>query len=203
MRRPPTDAEFVLSTRVERYLVGRERVVVAVRRHPAQLVEPFVTTLAALLLVAWLDPRVPRSAPLVLDVLWWAWVAVAGRGVWHLLEWRQAWFVATNRRLLLVHGFITRRVAMMPLSKVTDLSYNRTPLGRLLGYGEFVLESAGQEQALRKVPWVRSPDRTYRLICAELFEPDEPEELEPELDEPPRDDDTGEIELWPRPRPVD
>jgi len=58
---------------------------------------------------------------------------------------------------------------MMPLTKVTDMSYNRSPLGRLLGYGTFVMESAGQDQALRTVGWVADPDHTYRVICAEIF----------------------------------
>jgi hypothetical protein len=61
---------------------------------------------------------------------------------------------------------------MMPLSKVTDLSYNRSVAGRLFGYGEFVLESAGHDQAMRTVPWLPSPDALYRLICAEIFDPD-------------------------------
>ena len=58
---------------------------------------------------------------------------------------------------------------MMPLTKVTDMSYNRSPLGRLLGYGTFVMESAGQDQALHTVGWVADPDRTYRAMCAEIF----------------------------------
>ena len=58
---------------------------------------------------------------------------------------------------------------MMPFIKVTDMSYHRTVPGRIFGYGEFILESAGQEQALRKVEWVPHPDATYRIICAEIF----------------------------------
>jgi hypothetical protein len=33
---------------------------------------------------------------------------------------------------------------MMPLTKVTDMSFQRSTLGRILGYGEFILESAGR-----------------------------------------------------------
>ena len=64
---------------------------------------------------------------------------------------------------------------MMPLAKVTDMSYNRSPLGRLLGYGTFVMESAGQDQALHRVEWVPDPDQTYRAICAEIFGVDDEE----------------------------
>ena len=39
----------------------------------------------------------------------------------------------------------------------------------MLGYGTFVMESAGQDQALHHVKWVPDPDHTYRAICAEIF----------------------------------
>jgi hypothetical protein len=58
---------------------------------------------------------------------------------------------------------------MMPLMKVTDMSYERSVPGRLLGYGRFVMESAGQDQALHEVNWVPQPDDHYRAICAEIF----------------------------------
>jgi hypothetical protein len=51
------------------------------------------------------------------------------------------------------------------------MSYNRSVLGRLLGYGEFVLESAGQDQALRTVSFLPHPDALYEEICLEIFGP--------------------------------
>lgn len=206
MRRPPTDAETVLATRVSRYLLDTERLVVAVRRHPAQLVEPVGSALAALLVALWVDPRIPAGLPVVVDVVWVAWLVVAARATWRLLQWRFDWFVATDRRLLLTYGVFTRKVAMMPLSKVTDLSYNRTPTGRLLGYGEFVLESAGQDQALRSIDWLPRPDSLYRLICAEIFDPDvgryrprdRPRRRTPQPQDS-RQHDTDRVEGWPGP----
>ena len=155
--------------RVQRHLLPSERVVVAVRRHWAKVAEPVATTLGALLAVGWLDTTLPRGVPLIRDVLWLGWLVLLGRLIWKFLAWRDAWFVATDKRLLLQHGLLTRKVAMMPLLKVTDLSYNRSPAGRLLGYGEFVLESAGQDQAMRSVTFLPSPDELYADICGELF----------------------------------
>ena len=86
----------------------------------------------------------------VRDLLLAGWVALMGRLAWRVLEWREDWFVVTDRRLLLRTGLVTRRVAMMPLLKVTDMSYARPPAGRVLGYGEIVIESAGRDQALRR-----------------------------------------------------
>nr|WP_241744520.1 PH domain-containing protein [Cellulosimicrobium arenosum] len=91
------------------------------------------------------------------------------------MEWRNEWFVATDKRLLLLYGLITHKVAMMPLKKVTDMNYGRSPTGRVLGYGQFLLESAGQDQALRKIDWVAQPDETYRRLCDTLFGPSGPD----------------------------
>ncbi|MFP5347564.1 MAG: PH domain-containing protein [Actinomycetes bacterium] len=157
--------------RISGYLLDSETLVLAVRRHPAQVAEPVLSTVAGLVVALWITWSLPRDVPVLADVVWWAWFVLAARAVWKLLEWRTEWFVATDRRLLLTWGLLTRKVAMMPLIKVTDLSYNRSLLGRLLGFGEFVLESAGQDQALHDVNWLPCPDELYRRICAQMFDP--------------------------------
>ncbi len=154
---------------LDRYLLDGERLVTAVHQHWGKVAEPVGSTLAAGALVLWVDATIPARFGLVSTVLWWAWFAVAGRAAYRVAEWRHDWFVATDRRLLLFYGFITRKVSMMPLSKVTDMSYTRSVPGRLLGYGRFVMESAGHDQALREVHWVPQPDANYRAICAEIF----------------------------------
>ncbi|WP_116115636.1 PH domain-containing protein [Austwickia chelonae] len=158
---------------VARYLVDDERCVVATRRHWVVLVEPWLSALASFLLVAWLAFEVvdPRPGRLV-DLLWWVWFAVVGRALWLTWDRQRTWFVATDRRLLLIYGLVIRRVAMMPLAKVTDMSYHRTPLGWLMGFGDFILESAGQDQALHRIRFVPRPDPTYRAIVDEIFHRD-------------------------------
>lgn len=156
---------------LDRYVLSGERVVVATRHHWGMLLEPVVTTAAAALAVAWL---VVQAGPAVGDgvlLLWWLWLVLVVRLAWKVLEWRNEWFVATDKRLLLLYGLITHKVAMMPLTKVTDMNYGRSPVGRVLGYGQFLLESAGQDQALRQIDWVSHPDATYRLLCDTLFTP--------------------------------
>ena len=39
----------------------------------------------------------------------------------------------------------------------------------MLGYGEFVLESAGQEQALRTIPFLPYPEQLYLEVCGLIF----------------------------------
>ena len=154
---------------LERYLLDGERIVVAMHQHWAKVAEPVASVVAALVVVTWLDTELPRGAGLFADLIWWAWFAVLGRTLWRLANWRHDWFIATDKRLLLTYGLFTNKVAMMPLVKVTDMSYSRSLVGRVMGYGQFLMESAGQDQALRRVSYVPHPDRTYRAICAQLF----------------------------------
>ncbi len=91
------------------------------------------------------------------------------RLIWQAINWAVDYFVITSKRILLTSGVFTRSVAMMPLSKVTDMSFRRSLAGRLLGYGEFVVESAGQDQALRTIDHIPYPEDLYRRVCDEIF----------------------------------
>ncbi|WP_076258541.1 PH domain-containing protein [Intrasporangium flavum] len=170
---------------LDRVLLPGEKLVVAVHSHWATLIEPVASTVAALALAIWIDSNVTRQTQAFGTIFWWVFIAVLLRLLWILFDYGNHWFLATDKRLLLRYGIITKKVAMMPLLKVTDMSYVRTAPGRVLGYGKFVLESAGQDQALREVKWVPDPDRTYRVICAEIFH----------ISPPPGDEDYEEIEL--------
>jgi len=83
-------------------------------------------------------------------------VAVARFTVLTILWWIER-IVITDKRVMLAQGFIVHRVGMMPLSKVTDLTFQRSLRGRLLGYGTVFVESAGQIQALNRIDYI--PDR--------------------------------------------
>ena len=162
---------------LDRYLLDGERLVTAVHQHWGKVAEPVGSAVAGCIFAFWVDARIDPALGLVSTIVWWAWFAVVGRMAYKLAEWRHDWFVATDKRLLLFYGFITRKVSMMPLMKVTDMSYERSVPGRILGYGRFVMESAGQDQALREVNWVPEPDEHYRAICAEIFGVVEPRPL--------------------------
>ena len=170
---PDEATHLVMSHRLlRRYVLPGERVVLAARRHWAQLVEPAVTATLVFGLCGWLtvvlQPALGDGALWV----WWLWVAALARFGWLVLVWRVEWFVATDKRMLLLTGLITHQIGMMPLMKVTDMRYSRSVLGQMLGYGQFLLESAGQDQALRQINWVARPDATYRDLCALIFTPE-------------------------------
>lgn len=159
---------LAISTRIRsRYLIPGERVVVSTRRHWWRLVAPMalvVVTFVAMVAGAFSTTWGQAAWGLV-----WLWLAACLYALWRVLEWRTEWFIATDRRLLKTYGLITQRVAMMPLAKVTDMSYDRSLLGRMLGYGEFVMESAGQDQALSTIDLIPDPESKYIAMCETIF----------------------------------
>jgi len=153
---------------VNKLLAPSERVVIEVRRHWAQQFWAGVLVFGSLILTMLLDSVLPLNS-VVRTILWLSWLAVLLYFFWRLIEWAMDWFVITDRRFMLAYGVLNRQVGMMPLSKVTDMRYERTALGRLLGYGKFVLESAGQDQALSTIDYLPEPDRLYVQVCDLLF----------------------------------
>jgi hypothetical protein len=74
------------------------------------------------------------------------------------------------------------------------MTYRRTIFGRLLGYGDLILESAGQHQALTEVTYIPDPNVFYRTITTLLAaRGDFPPALPPDAVGHPDDDDTGPI----------
>jgi hypothetical protein len=57
---------------------------------------------------------------------------------------------------------------------VTDMTFQRSFPGRVFGYGTFVLESAGQGQALSKVDFIPYPEQLYLEVCDLLFPSKDP-----------------------------
>jgi len=177
---------------VSKYLLPREVQVATVRRHPAILLLPSVMAVGGLLAAGILSATILRGSDLVW-VVWLLWLVLLLNLIWKAVNWAVDYFVVTSERILLTSGLVTRNIAMMPLTKVTDMSFRRSGAGRLLGYGEFIVEpsrlapsprfvrpderkpdarpheSAGQDQALRTIDHIPYPEQLYLLICGMLF----------------------------------
>ncbi len=162
--KPPAD--------IKKYLLPHERQVVTVRKHPAVLMGPISLTAAGLIVAAVLSYTLLRHESTLRNVVWIAWLGLLAWLLWNAAEWGVGYFVVTSTRMIQTTGLVTRRVDMMPLVKVTDMSFQRSAMGRLLGYGEFILESAGQDQALRTVTYIPYPEQLYLKVCELLFKPE-------------------------------
>jgi uncharacterized membrane protein YdbT with pleckstrin-like domain len=158
--------------RVYKHLLPTESQVITVRFHPAVLIKPVALCLAGLALAGLLSTAIARSNGAVLLVVWLAWLVLVIILLVRVYEWLDAYFVVTSKRLILAKGIFTRNVNMMPLNKVTDMTFRRSAMGQILGYGEFIVESAGQNKPFERVDHLPYPEQLYLEVCAVLFDKD-------------------------------
>jgi membrane protein YdbS with pleckstrin-like domain len=161
------------STMVARYLFPTEKFRGEWRKHWIYLSRITAVGIVATLFLGWLTGWVARyhqdGVTTAIVVLW---LAVIGWVAWRYADWYHDRFILTNKRIMAISGLVKRKVGMMPLLRVTDMKYEQSPTGRMLGYGTFVLESAGQDQALREVRFLPNPNELYLRIVEEMYEPE-------------------------------
>ena len=155
-----------------KYLLTGEVPVISTRRHWAVLARPAARAVPALLVGIWvlqLDPtnRVSSTVGLVVAL------GALGYRALYVAEWWVRHLLVTRRRVLLTSGVIIRKVAVMPLRRITDLTYQETLVGQLLGYGTFRFESAGQQQGLDVITYIPDADATYRELSQLMFPSDQ------------------------------
>jgi hypothetical protein len=156
---------------VRKYLLPDETAVVATRRHWAVLIEPTVKFLPVFVVGSWLllldpDNRVTSSAGLLVIL-----ASLVYYGL-RVAEWWMRHFIVSTRRVLLTSGVIARTVTLLPLRRITDLTWKETVPGQVLGYGTFRFESAGPQQALSEITFLPGADVLYRRVSGLLFSSD-------------------------------
>jgi membrane protein YdbS with pleckstrin-like domain len=164
----PTRLPARASKDVAKYLLDDEEPILTTRRHWAVLIEPTAKFLPAFLAGGWLftlnpDREVISTAGLVLVVLALGYYAL------RVAEWWMRHFIVSKRRVLLTSGVIVRTVTLLPLQRITDLTWQETLVGQVLGYGTFRFESAGQDQALRHLTYMPDAQGLYREVSQLLF----------------------------------
>jgi len=83
-----------------------------------------------------------------------------------LVDWSVTRFFVTDYRLVELGGFLDLRLNEIPKTKLTDIQLRQSLLGKLLGYGTIRVETAGQEQALNRIEYVRLPQVLNRELSS-------------------------------------
>jgi uncharacterized membrane protein YdbT with pleckstrin-like domain len=141
---------------------------------PVLLLHPHWKTLIRPVLVAFLLVAVALVlevvVPGVLARLAIAVVAVLVLMLWLIvpvLRWRTTTYELTNRRLRTRFGILTRRGRDIPLTRISDVSFEKGLLDQLLGAGRLVVESAGEhgQIVLKDIGHVENVQATlFRLV---------------------------------------
>lgn len=162
---------------IDEYLLPTERRVIRVRQHWAVMIPHITQTglflIAMIAIDRLLQGRVGEAGgfgeALVDNLTFYlALVAVLRFTVNSILWWIER-IVITDKRVMLAQGIITHSVGMMPLGKVTDLTFERSIGGRMLGYGTLIVESAGQIQALNRIDYMPRPEEIYEALSELVF----------------------------------
>jgi len=146
-----------------------ESVVVDTRTHPKALLLPIFALVVFLAIGVFVQTQTDQG--IVHTV---AWVLAAIGILWffvrRLLIWLTATYTITTRRLITRHGVITRRGHDIPLTRVSDVAYEKDLVDRLLGCGTLVISDASThgQVALPDIPHVEDVQRKLNDLLHDL-----------------------------------
>jgi hypothetical protein len=153
---PSLLAEAIPGPEIRKHLLRDEGEVIVdeVSHHWVAYVRPALWTLLGL---------ASGVAALLVDlgIAWVFLVAGAAMLLWaayRALDVHMDRFVVTNMRVFRVKGVFSQSLATMPLSRILDITVQKPFVGRILGFGHFVFESAAQAQGLREITTVGRVD---------------------------------------------
>ena len=155
---------------VNKYLLPHERQVITVHQHPAVLIMPIFWALLGLAIAGWLSNALAHGNGYVILAIWILWGIVFLRLVVKAIEWGETYFVVTSQRTA-AHDRLGHPQGEHDAARQGD--GHELPADRdgpdLLGYGEFIVESAGQDQALSHIRFLPYPEQLYLEVCGLIF----------------------------------
>jgi membrane protein YdbS with pleckstrin-like domain len=151
-------------------LTDDERPVLRVHPHWKTLIRPVL--LAVLVVAAALvaEAMIPSGSGAAAERLVAGAIAILALMLWltiPVLRWRTTTYELTTRRLRTRAGIVTRYGRDIPLTRISDVSFEKGPLDRILGSGRLVVESAGEhgQIVLTDIPRVEYVQATlFRVV---------------------------------------
>ena len=153
----------------EKLLGQNEHVILHMRTHIKEIIPNLIATIV-LIVVAVLayvylpeDWR-PASTVAIVAVAVTLFLVIF---VWPWFNWLTSTYTITNRRIITRRGVLTKTGHDIPLSRISNVSYERSVLDRMVGCGSLVLQtSAAEPLLLDDVPKV---ERVHVTLTELLF----------------------------------
>jgi uncharacterized membrane protein YdbT with pleckstrin-like domain len=134
-----------------------EHVVFSTRTHVKALLMPALILIVSAGLGGYLSSLPDNHRKIWLTLIWVVvGLVIAVYSVWPFLNWFTTTYTVTNRRLTTHSGVISRTGHDIPLARISDVSYEKGLLDRILGCGTLVISDASEKGrvALDDVPRV-------------------------------------------------
>ena len=146
-----------------------ETLVVDTRTHPKALLLPLLALVVFLAIGTAVQTQIDQKE---VDLVVWGLVVLGA--IWFVLRpfliWLTASYTITTRRLITRHGVITRRGHDIPLTRISDVAYEKDLIDRLLGCGTLVISDASThgQVALPDIPRVEDVQRKLNDLLHDL-----------------------------------
>ncbi len=86
-------------------------------------------------------------------------------GIYYVLWHRYNKIILTTRRVTQMRGnLFTQNETTISLQNVTDVTINRSLIGKILGFGDIIIQSAGSGASEIDFRGIRDPERLRELI---------------------------------------
>jgi uncharacterized membrane protein YdbT with pleckstrin-like domain len=128
----------------EKLLAPGETIAFELKPHWRALIWPTFVLVIEVFIATWaffsFDSTIFRWIVVVVGVVILAWQVALP-----FLTWLTTQYVFTSRRIIVRRGLLTKQGRDMPLSKVNNVSFEVSVLGRVLNYGTLEVESASDD----------------------------------------------------------
>ncbi len=102
--------------------------------------------------------RIVFLAALVLTAIWL---------IARYLKWMTTHFVITSHRLIFRTGVLAKSGIEIPLERVNNVNFNQSVFERMLGAGDLLIESGGEDGQSRFAD-IKHPDQVQRMIHSQM-----------------------------------
>lgn len=123
-----------------------ESVIWSTRTHAKALFVPAVVLILAAGVGGYLSSLPDSNKTVWLTVIWVvAGLLILAYSVWPFLKWFTTTYTVTDRRLTTHSGVISRTGHDIPLARISDVSYEKNLVDRILGCGTLVVSDASEQ----------------------------------------------------------
>lgn len=76
-----------------------------------------------------------------------------------ILDWSSNVFYLTNKRIIHRQGFLWKTFKAVPLNRIQNISYQIGIIGRIIGFGDLIIESAGRTVGIIRLRAIPDPEQ--------------------------------------------
>ncbi len=154
----------------QKNLNANETIALDLHPHWWYFAGPAVSLVAAIVFGIWAIPKNFDSDSLETFLSYVAIAALVGTALWLIaryLKWMTTHFVITSHRLIFRTGVFAKSGIEIPLERVNNVNFNQSVFERILGAGDLLIESGGEDGQSRFAD-IKHPDQVQRMIHSQM-----------------------------------